>query len=508
MKLTARTLKQAIESTGSLTEQARLRCRLARQYEEAGDYEPASRALGEFWRGVGALPRLDGLDEETAGEVLLRAGVLSGWIGSSKQMEGAQERAKDLISRSATIFESLGKRELLAEAQIELAYCYWREGAFDEARVMLREVLRGLGDDGAHEQRIVALLRSAIVEASATRYHDALRILMEAAPAFEASRSHALKGKFHNELASLLNYLAAAESREDYADRAYLEYTAASFHFEQAGHLRYLAAVENNLGFLCIAVARFKEAHEHLERARRLFQRLKDSVHTAQVDETRARALLAEGRHTEAERIARQAVRTLERGGEQAILAEALITHGTSLARLGRAVPAQTTLARAAEVAERAGDLEDAGLAFVTMIEELFDHLSHEEVIRIYRQADELLADSQHLGNLRRLRRAASRLLTGSLNVSESGPATQTRKPAGRTVPWANFSLKEELHRLEEHYIGLALRDAGGKVSHAARLLGYEDHGSLNSLLKKKHRKLLAARMPVTPRKRSIIRDR
>lgn len=508
MRLTARTLKQAIESTGSLTEQARLRCRLARQYEEAGDYELAARSLGEFWRGVGALPRLEGLEEETAAEVLLRAGVLSGWIGSSQQIAGAQEMAKDLISRSATIFESLGKREQLVEAQTELAYCYWREGAFDEARVMLRNVLRGLGEDEGHEQRVVALLRSAIVEASATRYHDALRILMEAAPAFESSRDHALKGKFHNELASLLNYLAAAESREDYADRAYLEYTAASFHFEQAGHLRYLAAVENNLGFLCIAVARFAEAHEHLERARRLFQRLKDSVHMAQVDETRARALLAEGRDTEAERIARQAVHTLERGGEQAILAEALITHGTCLARLGRAIPAQTTLVRVAEVAERAGDLEAAGLAFVTMIEELFDHLSREEMIRVYQQADELLADSQHTGNLRRLRRAARRLLAASLNVTQRSPAPEPKKETGASDPWANFSLKEELRRLEEHYIGLALRDAGGKVSHAARLLGFEDHGSLNSLLKKKHPKLLAARMPVTPRRRSIIRDR
>jgi hypothetical protein len=44
---------------------------------------------------------------------------------------------------------------------------------------------------------------------------------------------------------------------------------------------------------------------------------MKDDVHTAQVDDTRAKVLLAEGRTAEAERLVRSAVQILERGGEQ-----------------------------------------------------------------------------------------------------------------------------------------------------------------------------------------------
>src|SRR2546423_15071586 len=96
---------------------------------------------------------------------------------------------------------------------------------------------------------------------------------------------------------------------------------------------------------------RFTEGHEHLDRARRLFVSLKDSGSVAQVDETRARSLLAEGRNAAAERVARSAVRILEKGDEHALLAEALTTHGRALARLGRYNESRLTFQRAIEVA-------------------------------------------------------------------------------------------------------------------------------------------------------------
>jgi hypothetical protein len=39
-------------------------------------------------------PQVAGLDPHTQAEVLLRVGVLWGWVGSTRQVEGAQERAK------------------------------------------------------------------------------------------------------------------------------------------------------------------------------------------------------------------------------------------------------------------------------------------------------------------------------------------------------------------------------------------------------------------------------
>src|ERR1700741_811605 len=309
--------------------------------------------MGELWQRIGERPSLDTLDDESQGEVLLRAGVLTGWIGSAKQITGAQETAKNLLTDSISIFKRLRATNSVAEAEIEIAYCYWREGAFDNGRILLREALGHLPNSEV-ELRAKALLRSAIIDWAASRYQDALKIFTDAAPLFDLVENHCLKGSFHNQYAIVLRNVAAVEKRADYVDLALIEYTAAAYHFAEAGHIRYQACVENNLGFLFWQVHKLVEAHEHLDRAQILFARLKDDLHGALVDETRARVLLSEGRLVDAEKAARRAVRILENGDEPSWLAEALISLGVSLGRLRRFEEARSTLERAIECAHQA----------------------------------------------------------------------------------------------------------------------------------------------------------
>jgi tetratricopeptide (TPR) repeat protein len=484
-------------------------CRLAREFEEAGEYEAAAEALGELWQGIGQRPRVEGFSGETVGEVLLRAGALTGWLGSASGVEGAQESAKDLLSESAAVFESLPDPQKAAEARVELACCYWREGAFDEARLLLRSVLESPGARQPSRQRAMALLRLAVVDSSDSRYRQALELLTEAAPLFELEQSAALKGKFHNERANALNCLYQEERGETYLDRALIEYTAAGYHFKHAGHTRNEAAVENNLGVLYISAGRFEDARSHLTHARRLFTRLKDRTAVAQVDETRARLHLSEGLHGEAEQAARAAVRALEKGGELALLGEALVTHATTLARLGRDTPAQVSFARAAETLLHAGSAEGAGSAYLLAINELGERLPSGELLKFYEHADALLGRAERVEALERLRLAARVVLAAFRRAVREGERPRESAAEGDTPALREgFSLKEEVRRLEAHYIELALREAGGRVSHAAKLLGFEDHGSLNALLKHKHPQLFSARLPRVPRKRSILKKR
>jgi len=491
MNLTNQLLSQIANPNLTLNERALLRCQLAKEMEEIGNYEGARAAMEGLWQRVGELPVLDDLDRVTTAEVLLRVGVLTGWIGSVKQIEGSQEIAKNLISESVGVFKELKKGEKVAESQINLAMCYWREGAFDEARVILREALSHLNEND-RELKARALLTSAVVEGSAMRFNEALRIYIEAAHCFEISNNDALKGKFHHGFGFVLKNLGASEKRQDYIDRALIEYTAASFHFEQAGAKRYQACVENNLGFLFLVVRKFAEAHEHLDRAQALFTSLKDRVHLAQVDDTRAKVFMAEGRVAESEKLARASVKTLEEGGEQALLAEALTTQGIALARLGQVEGAHSALQRAVEVAQRAGDSEGAGQAALTIIEELGEHLSNGDLNVTFEQAAELLSGSQHLGLLARLITAARKVLF-LINALAAPPS------------WEGFSFKEAARRYEARLIERALKDANGVVSRAAQLLGLKHHQSLINLLNRRHKELLHARTSAVPRKRSII---
>src|SRR5437879_12506232 len=116
-----------------------------------------------------------------------------------------------------------------------------------------------------------------MVEIEANRLSEALRIFNESAPLVEVSTDEALKGSYHAHFAILFRRLITEQNRDEYVDRALMEYTAAGFHFEQAGNARYLAGTENNLGFLFFTIGKYEEAHQHLDRARNLLLALNDT---------------------------------------------------------------------------------------------------------------------------------------------------------------------------------------------------------------------------------------
>jgi tetratricopeptide (TPR) repeat protein len=482
------------------------RCEFAKKLEEAGEFQAAREALGELWQGVGIRPETDDLPDVTRAELLLRAGVLTGWLGSAQQLTGSQESAKDLISESASIFERLGLIENFAEARVDLATCYWREGALDEARVTLRLALASLGDLES-EQRLRALLNSAIIEQSATRPTEALRILRDAAPLFERSSNQLLKGKFHNEYGILLKGLGLSQDREDYIDQALVEFSAARFHLEQAGDKRVRARVENNEGFLFAGLGRFKEAHEYLDRSRALHLSVGDHGLAAGADDTRAQVFLLEGKNEAAEKIARTAVRSLEHGGELSILAEALTTHGKSLARLNQPQMARKALNRAIEVAQRAGDPDTGGLAALTILEELRTQLQPGELYEYFLAAENALSGTQNRRIRIRLGDVA-RQLVGVVRP-ESENSTPTQVVANNELSNASwpqdYSLETEVLSYEANLIRQALEATGGSVTRAARLLGVT-HQGLAFILNGRHKDLLAIRTPVRRRRRSIIR--
>src|SRR5215203_3515719 len=138
MTLRASLLRELINPNLSVGGRAELCCELAKEFENKGEYENAREVLSGLWPRIDQAPKLKGLDQSMSAEVLLRAGVITGWIGSSYQVTDAQEKAKNLISQSLTIFESRRYKKKIAEAQTELALCYWRTGDYNEASDLLK----------------------------------------------------------------------------------------------------------------------------------------------------------------------------------------------------------------------------------------------------------------------------------------------------------------------------------------------------------------------------------
>lgn len=476
----------------SLTEEERtlLRCRVVAELIHAGQYEAARDVLGELWRGVDERPEVEGMPPAVAAEVLLQCGTLMGLLGGARNVSGVQEKAKDLLSEAIREFQAQGNYQKASEAQVELGACYWRLGAHDDARVIMGEALRPLTESDV-ELKAKIHIRRTLVEISENRYYEALNILKEAEPIFE-SATDALKGRWHGQKALVLDMLATAERKTHFFDSAVIEYTAAIYHYELAKHERYCARNLNNLAMLLYQFGQYREAHAQLDRAGIIFKKLKDPGNLAQVDETRARVLLAEKQYRDAHRILADAIQTFEESGASALLADALTLQGVVLARHGAYDNSASVLRRAAGMAESLGAQSTAGRALLTFIEEHGKRraLAAKEVYETYLRADRLLEETQDSEDMRRLR-TCSRVVMQRL--------------AGSRIHDKNFSFYSVIHDLEAKLIEQALEETGGSVVRAARLLGMK-HQTLTSMLKSRHQKLLVKRTPAEKRLRSIIK--
>jgi tetratricopeptide (TPR) repeat protein len=402
----------------SVDRRAELCCEATRELENKGEYEEARKILRDYWPRIGEAPKVAGLKPNTAAELLLRAGVLTGILGAYRQLPNTQETAKDLLTQSQSLFEASRAIKKIAEVRTELAYCYWRTNDLDAARDCLKEAISLLPID--NELKAKALLRLSLVEHAMEHDHKAFRILTKYSPLFLTLNNHTLKGAYHVTLGNRLENLAELHSRRDYIDSALIEYAAASYHFDKAGHRPYLANVETNLGYLYFKINRFAEANEHLDRARRIYVRIKDAHTAAQVDETRARIFLEQRRIADAERVIRSAVRVHEKSGTAILLTEALITYGRVLARLERYTASLSTFRRAIELSDNAG----------------LEHRAAEATLAAFRELGEHLVVSER-----------GQLLSG-------------------------FGLGQDRQSREREVIKLALEQSKGKISPAARSLG------------------------------------
>jgi tetratricopeptide (TPR) repeat protein len=477
----------------SLTENERtlIRCRVAADLIHKGQYEAAQEALGELWLGVGQRPSIRNLPPALDAEVLLRRGILTHWLGNARNVTGAQEQAKDMLFEAAQIFRSQGMLTKVSETQYELSTCYWWLGQHDEARIILQEALNPLTDTDI-ELKAKILIRRSIVELWDNKCHDALSILKEAEPVFE-SANDALKGKWHGQKGLVLRKLAAAEGQPDYYDRAIIEYTAAIYHYEQAKHERYCGINLNNLAFLLYKLGRYRNAHEHLDRAQLIFTKLKDAGVLAQVDETRARVLVAEKKYRDADRIIAGVIKTFEAGGESALLADALSIQGIIWARQRAYSNSIKILQEAIKVAQESGALIQAGHAALTLIEEYGTswRLPQAEVMTIFQRASELLKDTQDAEDKVRLLGCAQIVI---------------KRLSGMQIHDKNFSFYGAVQELESRLIEQALELEGGNISQAATRLGLKRQ-TLSQMLQARHKKLFSKRTPPEKRLRSIIKE-
>lgn len=465
-------------------------CDSARQLEDSGEYTKAAEALGDWWQGVGIRPDVDGLPDGQKAAVLSRVGALSGWLGSMKQIPDSQEKAKDILSESADLFETANDLQNWGETRSDLAVCYWREGSFEEARVILQHVLDS-GFEILPELLGKILLRLVNVEISTKHYGKAMELVNRAASA-AAEGSALLRGKLYFHRALIQRGEGEDKNSPDLIRAAIKDYRQAGIYYKKAKHYIYAAAAESNLGNVYRLLNDNKNAHSHFDRAIYLYTKVKDQTHAAQVYDSKAQALLSEDRLKDAEIAARKAVEIMRAGDERSLLSESLTTLGVVLSRRDTLKEAIDTFVEAKEIALGVGDNESAGNAALTCIEELQSGLTPIVFRSLYLEADELLQQSPKISTLDRLKRIARRQFeTSGLEVAP-------------VMNWENFSLSEAVRTYEGEIILRALNETSGRVTRAAKLLGLS-HQGLSLILHQRHKELQEFRVRRKSRGRVII---
>ena len=383
---------QFFSSTLSPDEEVQVYCTITREQTEVGNYEAGCLILRKWWT-PSDWPKIEGLSSYSAADLLFTTGSLVGCLSSTGRIPKGQKHAEDLLSGSIGIFEHLGAKRRAAEARIELALSYYRQGMFDLTRSTLLRVLNELQSLDS-ELRSLTLIRLSVLERHAGHIADSLCRLSEAESLVKDSGAF-VSGRYYHELAITLRDISIAENRTELLDTVTRHFQRAFFEFVAIGNHRYAAIAENNQGFSLLMLERFDEAEVHLRQARKLFDGFDDHIRRAQVDDTLARLYVATKRLDLADSASRRAVASLEACDEEALLAEALTTRGLVLCTLNRNSEARTVLEGARRIAERCGDSEGAGRALLMVFEEMYHQLDPQERHDLAARMRELLEHTQ-----------------------------------------------------------------------------------------------------------------
>jgi len=198
---------------------------------------------------------------------------------------------------------SIKKPLFMTVPELALANSLYHEKRLNDAREIL---VARLKDTSCADEQLTAAYMLAKVEVAASNLYEAANVLHNHAALADACADHLLLAHFHETRGGIFQLIGEREHFDVNADRALLEYAAASYHYEQAGDRDVAGCAENNIGLLLAQLGKSIEAREHLERARKLFSG--SVVKLAEVDHTEAEIYLLEGNYFDALRLASKAM--------------------------------------------------------------------------------------------------------------------------------------------------------------------------------------------------------
>ncbi len=307
----------------------------ARFYEYCKDSERALIVLEPIWSNIEEPPHLEELDNTLACEILLVCGSVISSYGTTHQKKFYQELAADMLTNAREMAAAVGERDLIAEAEKQVAVAYWRHGQFENAVAYSNTVLSHYTEYEQLTNKICLLTQANLLMlyTGIGQPSIAFEIFEKIKFFVEDSDDLRIKTVFYNQASGLYAYAGKFEQSIPLLEKT-VEYATLT------DNNCYLGNALNNLANAYIQLSDAEKAMVYVNRSIDLFLSINQEFSYAQTLETKAQIYLKTDDLPQALSAIDESISLLEKGENYAKLCESLWTRMSILLKSGERVPA------------------------------------------------------------------------------------------------------------------------------------------------------------------------
>jgi len=226
--------------------------------------------LSGFWENIEEEPNVSTFDPSIRAELLRLCGVFLSQFGRARGLADHQNRAKDILSRAARLFEAQNYPDMAAETKVGLATCYWYSGEVEEHDAMLRSVEAEFVEQPDHRISIQIKLNRVLVAIWRKDREEADDLIDQIAKVISHDHDLRLRTQFHN-LAGIARRMAGD------LEQSTLHVNEAVRIAKAANNTMFVAFNLNNLAFVYRVGRHFDQARKTIDEALSIMESREDN---------------------------------------------------------------------------------------------------------------------------------------------------------------------------------------------------------------------------------------
>jgi tetratricopeptide (TPR) repeat protein len=302
--------------------------------------------LSGFWENIAEEPDVSSFDPPVRAELLRLCGVFLSQYGRARGLPDYQNRAKDILSRAARLFDEGNVPDKAAETKVALANCYFSAGEITEYDDILKTVKAEFEGTPNHPVSIQIDLNQLFAAVLRKNFDQAESFIEKISGVISPEHDFRLRVQFHN-LAGI------AYHRMGDVDKSFRHAKEAVDIARAANNLMFLALNLNNLANTYRTAGELKMALAMINEAIAIIEARGDKGWTAHILDTKALIYLDQCEYNESLKVIEESIEIFVEGEDYGGLTDAMWTKCLCLLRLNRFTDALGIFIEIREIAAR-----------------------------------------------------------------------------------------------------------------------------------------------------------